>query len=173
MRTNAPHALENYIHALNKGLMKIMSKMGISTLRSYRNAQVFEAVGLSQAVLDRYFTGTTSRVGGIGLEEIAQEALARYADARQAPAAAPLPAGGQYALARGRRAASVDGAEHQHPAASHAHGRLGAVQEVRGDDQRPVGEAEHAARAVHDPSGGAGRCRWRRSSPKRRSCAGS
>ncbi|MGD9611484.1 MAG: glutamate synthase large subunit [Kiritimatiellia bacterium] len=97
VRTNAPKALQNYIKALNKGLMKIMSKMGISTLRSYRNGQVFEAVGLAQAVLDRYFTGTTSRVGGIGLDEIAREALARYADGRGAPAAAPLPAGGQYA----------------------------------------------------------------------------
>ena len=97
VRTNAPHAMENYIHALNKGLMKIMSKMGISTLRSYRNGQVFEAVGLSQAVLDRYFTGTGSRVGGIGMEEIAREALARYREAQQAPETAPLTAGGQYA----------------------------------------------------------------------------
>jgi glutamate synthase domain-containing protein 2/glutamate synthase domain-containing protein 1/glutamate synthase domain-containing protein 3 len=97
VRTNAPHAMENYIHALNKGLMKIMSKMGISTLRSYRNGQVFEAVGLSQHVLDRYFTGTSSRVGGIGLKEIAREALARYEDSLRAPPALPLPAGGQYA----------------------------------------------------------------------------
>ena len=97
VRTNAPRALQNYIKALNKGLMKIMSKMGISTLRSYRNGQVFEAVGLAQSVLDRYFTGTVSRVGGIGLDEIAREALARVADAKSAPASAPLPAGGQYA----------------------------------------------------------------------------
>ena len=97
VRTNEPKALVNYTHALNKGLMKILSKMGISTLRSYRNGQVFEAVGLSQAVLDRYFTGTVSRVGGIGLEEIAREALARHADARQAAAGSPLPPGGQYA----------------------------------------------------------------------------
>ena len=96
VRTNAPLAIENYIHALNKGLMKVMSKMGISTLRSYRNGQVFEAVGLSRELLDRYFTGTSSRVGGIGLEEIAREALARYADAQREAAAEPLPAGGQY-----------------------------------------------------------------------------
>jgi glutamate synthase domain-containing protein 2/glutamate synthase domain-containing protein 1/glutamate synthase domain-containing protein 3 len=97
VRTNESRALVNYIHALNKGLMKIMSKMGISTLRSYRNAQVFEAVGLSQGLVDRYFKGTSSRVGGIGLDEIAREALARFEDARQAPPEAPLPAGGQYA----------------------------------------------------------------------------
>ncbi len=96
VRTNEPKALVNYIHALNKGLMKIMSKMGISTLRSYRNGQVFEAVGLAQAVLDRYFTGTVSQVGGIGLDEIAREALARHADAQQAAPQAPLPPGGQY-----------------------------------------------------------------------------
>jgi glutamate synthase domain-containing protein 2/glutamate synthase domain-containing protein 3 len=97
VRTNEARALVNYIHALNKGLMKIMSKMGVSTLRSYRNGQLFEAVGLSMAVLDRYFTGTTSRVGGIGLAEIAKEALARYQDSRQTPVSAPLVAGGQYA----------------------------------------------------------------------------
>jgi glutamate synthase domain-containing protein 2/glutamate synthase domain-containing protein 1/glutamate synthase domain-containing protein 3 len=97
VRTNEVRALVNYIRALNKGLLKIMSKMGISTLRSYRNGQVFEAVGLSQAVLDRYFTGTTSRIGGIGLAEIAQEALARCEDARRTPPTEPLVAGGQYA----------------------------------------------------------------------------
>ena len=71
-------ALENYIKALCKGLLKIMSKMGISTLRSYRSAQVFEAVGLNRDVVDRYFEGTASRVEGIGLDEIAREANARY-----------------------------------------------------------------------------------------------
>ncbi len=97
VRTNEARSLVNYIHALNKGLMKIMSKMGISTLRSYRNAQVFEAVGLSQALVDKYFKGTSSRVGGIGLDEIAREALARVEDARKAPPEASLPSGGQYA----------------------------------------------------------------------------
>ena len=96
-RTNEVRALANYIRALNKGLLKIMSKMGVSTLRSYRNGQLFEAVGVSRTVLDRYFTGTTSRVEGIGLEEIAREALARHRDAQDAAPEAPLPAGGQYA----------------------------------------------------------------------------
>ncbi len=97
VKTNEARALVNYIHALNKGLMKIMSKMGISTLRSYRNAQVFEAVGLGPDVIGRYFKGTASRVGGIGLAEIAQEALARYHEARTAAPEAPLASGGQYA----------------------------------------------------------------------------
>lgn len=68
-------AEENYIHAINKGLMKIMSKMGISTLRSYRSSQIFEALGIHQDVISKYFKGTVSRLGGIGMEEIAEEAL--------------------------------------------------------------------------------------------------
>jgi len=96
VRTNKVRSLVNYIHALNKGLKKIMSKMGISTLRSYRNGQVFEAVGLSAGLLDRYFTGTPSQVGGIGLEEIAREALARHADSLETPEKTPLDSGGQY-----------------------------------------------------------------------------
>ena len=75
-------ALENYINALCKGLLKIMSKMGISTLRSYRSAQVFEAVGLNRDLVNRYFVGTASRIGGIGLDEIANEARARYDEAQ-------------------------------------------------------------------------------------------
>ena len=76
-------AVESYIKALCKGLLKIMSKMGISTLRSYRSAQVFEAVGLNHDVVDRYFGGTASRIEGIGLDEIAAEARARYQAANE------------------------------------------------------------------------------------------
>lgn len=68
-------AEENYVNAVNKGILKIMSKMGISTLRSYRSSQIFEAVGISHEFIDRYFTGTTSRIGGIGMLEIAEEVL--------------------------------------------------------------------------------------------------
>jgi len=68
-------AEENVIYAINKGLLKILSKMGISTLRSYRSAQIFEAIGIRQDVVDKYFAGTTSRLEGIGLEEIAEEVL--------------------------------------------------------------------------------------------------
>ncbi|MBR6389608.1 MAG: glutamate synthase large subunit [Opitutales bacterium] len=71
-------AVENYISAIKKGLLKIMSKMGISTLRSYRQAQIFEAVGLSADFVKKYFEGTSSRIGGIGILEVAREALARY-----------------------------------------------------------------------------------------------
>ena len=61
-------AVQNYIKAATKGVVKILSKMGISTIQSYRGAQIFEAVGLAQDVIDQYFTWTASRIGGIGLE---------------------------------------------------------------------------------------------------------
>jgi len=91
-------ALENYIKALCKGLLKIMSKMGISTLRSYRSAQVFEALGLNSDLVGQYFTGTSSRIEGIGLDEIAAEANVRYNAAynREPDAPKVLPSGGQY-----------------------------------------------------------------------------
>jgi glutamate synthase (NADPH/NADH) large chain len=68
-------ARDNYINAINKGILKIMSKMGICTLRSYRSSQIFEAVGVHTDVIDKYFTGTVSRIGGIGMSEIAEEVL--------------------------------------------------------------------------------------------------
>src|SRR4029077_19681297 len=66
-------AIQNYIKALNKGVLKVMSKMGISTLQSYCGAQIFEAIGLNTAFIDKYFTHTTSRVGGIGIEVVSEE----------------------------------------------------------------------------------------------------
>jgi glutamate synthase (NADPH) large chain len=68
----------HYLKALTKGLLKILSKMGISTVQSYCGAQVFEAIGIARSVIDRYFTGTPSRLGGIGLDEIAAETVARW-----------------------------------------------------------------------------------------------
>jgi glutamate synthase (NADPH/NADH) large chain len=65
----------NYVNAINKGILKIMSKMGISTLRSYRSSQIFEAVGIHPDVINKYFAGTISRIGGIGMNEIAEEVL--------------------------------------------------------------------------------------------------
>lgn len=74
-------AIENYINAVKKGLLKVMSKMGVSTLRSYRASQIFEAVGLSDQVIEKYFTGTPSRVGGIGLDSITRDVLSRHTTA--------------------------------------------------------------------------------------------
>src|ERR1035438_8210624 len=68
-------ACKNFVKAATKGVIKVMSKMGISAIQSYRGAQVFEALGLRQDVIDQYFTWTPSRVGGIGLDVIAQEVL--------------------------------------------------------------------------------------------------
>jgi glutamate synthase (ferredoxin) len=71
-------AVKNYIKALNKGILKVMSKMGISTLQSYCGAQVFEAVGLDRAFVDRFFTRTASRIGGVGIDVIAEEVRRRH-----------------------------------------------------------------------------------------------
>ena len=71
-------AKKNYIKAANKGIIKVASKMGISTVQSYRGAQIFEAVGIGRDVIEKYFTGTSSRIGGIGLEMIADEAIERH-----------------------------------------------------------------------------------------------
>jgi glutamate synthase (ferredoxin) len=71
-------AVKNYVKATGKGVMKVMSKMGISTAQSYCGAQIFEAVGLNQELIDKYFTWTASRIGGIGVDVIAQEVKARH-----------------------------------------------------------------------------------------------
>jgi glutamate synthase (NADPH/NADH) large chain len=77
----ADKAVKNLIKALGKGVLKVMSKMGISTVASYRGAQAFEAIGLSHELIDTYFTGTTSQLGGVGLDVIAEEVAARHATA--------------------------------------------------------------------------------------------
>ncbi|MBN1306365.1 MAG: glutamate synthase large subunit, partial [Chitinispirillaceae bacterium] len=87
---------EHYITAIKKGLLKVMSKMGVSTIRSYRSAQLFEAVGLDESFINRYFPGTSSRIGGIGIEGIAREALERHrcAFSRSNEALAVIDSGG-------------------------------------------------------------------------------
>ncbi|MFZ9708357.1 MAG: glutamate synthase large subunit [Steroidobacteraceae bacterium] len=97
---NVDHTLAcaNFTKAATKGVVKVMSKMGISAVQSYHGAQVFEAVGLRQDVIDEYFTGTASRVGGIGLEVIAEELLMRHRAAfpERVVSDHVLPTGGQY-----------------------------------------------------------------------------
>ena len=89
---------DNYIAAIKKGMLKTMSKMGISTLRSYMYAQLFEAIGLDQAFVDEFFTGTVSRIGGIGLSSVAKESLMRhnYAYDTNGPTYPELEVGGDY-----------------------------------------------------------------------------
>ena len=93
-------AVKNYIKAVGKGLMKVMSKMGISTYMSYTGAQIFEAVGLSSALVEKYFTGTTSNVEGIGVFEVAEEAIRthRAAFSDDPVLEHALDAGGEYAF---------------------------------------------------------------------------
>jgi glutamate synthase (NADPH) large chain len=75
---DAEHAEQKYVKAVSKGIVKVISKMGISTIQSYHGAQVFEAIGLSPAFIDEYFTWTASRIGGIGLDEVAEEVRLRH-----------------------------------------------------------------------------------------------
>ena len=95
---------KNFVKAIHKGVVKVMSKMGISTLQSYRGAQIFEAVGLNQEFIDRYFAWTPSRIGGIGVDEIEEESRRRHAFAFMDPKVnghADLKAGGQYQWRQG------------------------------------------------------------------------
>ena len=91
-------AVNNFIKAVNKGLIKTMSKMGISTVQSYRGAQIFEAVGLDKEFVDQYFTWTASRIGGIGLDVVADESMMRHHNAfPERPVKRPdLEWGGEY-----------------------------------------------------------------------------
>jgi len=93
-------AVRNLVKALGKGVLKVMSKMGVSTVASYRGAQIFEAIGISNEVIDKYFTGTVSRLGGVNLEVIAEEVSRRhklaYPTTGISPAHRQLAIGGEY-----------------------------------------------------------------------------
>ena len=144
---------------LGKGVLKVMSKMGISTIASYTGAQVFEALGLSQELVDEYFTGTTSRLGGIGLEVIAEEVAARHRRAYPANATERahrgLEVGGEYQWRR-------EGEVHlfnpetvfalQHSTRTQ---QYDVFQELHVQGRRAVGAGRHAARAVRAARGAA------------------
>ena len=91
--------MKNFVKAIGKGLNKVMSKMGISTYMSYTGAQIFEAVGLQKALVDKYFTGTASNIEGIGIFQVAEEALRQHRAAfgNDPVLANDLEAGGEYA----------------------------------------------------------------------------
>ena len=171
-------AVKNYIKAAGKGVLKVMSKMGISTVASYRGAQVFEAIGLGQELVDEYFTGTVSRLGGIGLDEIAEEVRARhaiaYADRPDERAHRDLDLGGEYQWRR-------EGEYHlfnpetvfklQHATRAK---RYDVYKEYTHARRRPVDAARDAARAVRAHARAcARRCRSTRSSRSARSSSGS
>ena len=146
--STATRRVGNYIKALNKGVLKVMSKMGISTLQSYCGAQIFEAIGLKQAFIDKYFTHTTSRIGGVGIDVIAEEV--RAASRARVRGASRSSAG-----ARGGRRVPVAPRR-----------RVPPVQP--GDGVQAA--ARDAQRAVHDLQGIHPRRRTRRTSTARR-CA--
>jgi len=100
---SAEYAEKNFIKAINKGLLKTFSKMGISTLQSYRGAQVFEAVGLNESLVSSYFPGTASRIEGVGLDVLAREALIKheYAFRPLNESETDLVVGGQYQYREG------------------------------------------------------------------------
>ena len=102
-KVSAEYAEKNFIKAINKGLLKTFSKMGISTLQSYRGAQVFEAVGLNKQLVDAYFSGTESRIEGVGLEVLAREAQLKHSYAFQplSDSETSLVVGGQYQYREG------------------------------------------------------------------------
>src|SRR5260370_33937486 len=95
-------AEERIVKAIGKGLLKTISKMGISTIQSYCGAQIFEAVGLDPNVIDMFFTGTASRIGGVGLEKLSTEALERHCRAYPWTDRQLHPAGGRLPWRRQR-----------------------------------------------------------------------
>ena len=137
-------AVINYIHALNKGILKVMSKMGISTLQGYCGAQIFEAVGLDRAFIDQYFTWTASRIGGVGIDVVADEVLRRHA------AAFPSRSGGARDLDKRRRIPVA--ARRRIPPLQPGHG----LQAAARHPQRSVRGVQgiHAARRRSEPASG-------------------
>jgi hypothetical protein len=163
--------VKRYIKAIGKGLLKVMSKMGISTYQSYCGAQIFEAVGLSTAFVDKYFTGTSTAVEGRGPAQIAEETVRLHRLAYSGRAALPQPArpGRRVRLPHARRGAHVDAGLDRQAAARVALEQLLDLQGVLAPHQRAGREAPHAARPLHHPRRPQPRCRSRRSSPPRRS----
>jgi glutamate synthase (NADPH/NADH) large chain len=135
---DAQTGVEQYVKALHEGLLKVMSKMGISALESYRGAQLFEAVGLASDLCERFFPGTISRLEGIGLREIAACAIERHTRA-YAPVPSEIDAGGRYKWRR-------DGEKHaydpsaigllQHAARSGDYGRFKAFSRIAEREER-------------------------------------
>ena len=141
-------ACKNYLKAAMKGVVKVISKMGISTIQSYWGAQIFEAVGLKQSFIDKYFTWTPSRIEGVGIEVIAQEVLLRHQRAfpDRAGQRARARRGRPIPVARGRRVSPVQSADDPQAASRGAHRQLQGVQGIFRAGQRAEPELVHAAR---------------------------
>ena len=157
-------AQTRYIKAIEEGLLKVMSKMGISTLQSYRGAQIFEAVGLDRALVDRHFTGTPSRLGGIGFAELQREAQERHARGFEPRPGAGLPIGGLYQWRRQGEQHRWNPDHRVAPPGRGAERRLGGLPEVQRRGRRRDPRRWHPARAARPRAGGARRCPSTRSS---------
>ena len=146
---SAELAEKKYRKAIAKGIVKVISKMGISTIQSYHGAQVFEAVGLNQDFVDEYFTGTPTRIGGIGIDVVAREVKMRQ-DRAYPPKRPDLPQAARRRrprpVPRGRRAPPVQPAVDRPAPVRHAERQLHGLQGVLEAHRRPVRRAVHAAR---------------------------
>ena len=132
-------ALKNYKKAINKGLLKVFSKMGISTLQSYRGAQIFEAIGLNKSLVEKYFTGTPSRIEGVGLDVLAREAQMKhdYAFRPVTESDTELETGGSYQYRIRGEYPPVQSADRQQTAARGSAAELRDVQGVLRAGQQP------------------------------------
>ena len=140
IQLNYETARKNYIKALCKGLLKVLSKMGISTIRSYRGAKLFEAIGLSQELVDTYFGGTASHIGGIRLQEVAADALALHREAFSKPVdPLMLEHKGLYSYTQRGRTSCVEPGNHRHASAGNPHRRLPEVQAILAPGRREGG----------------------------------
>ena len=128
-------AVNHYTKAVNKGVLKVMSKMGISTLQSYRGAQIFEAIGLNAEFVDTYFTNTPSRISGIGIDEIAAEVAARHRRAfpERPVAHAGSRLGRAISVASGRGVPHVQPGDDPQAAVLDAHEQLQDLQGIQRD----------------------------------------
>ena len=166
-------AIKNYVKAAIKGVVKTISKMGISTIQSYCGAQIFEALGVHQSVIDKYFTWTPSRIGGIDLDVIAEEA--EHAPCTRASRNASvnghnLPTSGEYQWRSDGEHPPVQPADHPHPAKILPHQRITPCSSnTRQISGRPDHAAGHPARPVRVQIRGQTRSRSRKSNRSSRS----
>ena len=149
LKLDHPTAVKRYIKAAVKGVVKTMAKMGISTIQSYRGAQIFEAVGLNSNVVDKYFTWTPSRIQGVGMDVLAEEVLARHRHAfpdrpvnRRAGSRRPV------SVALGRRISFVQSADDSQIADRLSPQQRKDLPGIRRFDQPAGGESLHPARAA-------------------------
>ncbi len=166
-------AAHNYLRAASKGVVKVMSKMGISTVASYTGAQIFEALGLGHELVDEYFTGTTSKLGGIGLDEIAEEILHRhrraFPDRPESLAHRELELGGEYQWRREGEYHLFNPRDGLQAPARHPDQAVRGLQGVHESRRRSIRAAGNAPWAVQTRAGRRPRCRSTRSSRSARS----